>query len=64
MEVDPQGRSAQEVIGLWDYVSDRLEKNFRRTIFASPAMPLTASGHRPAAVNRSGNGFGRRVVSS
>ena len=57
MEVDPNGRSAREVIELWDYISDRLEKNFRRTVFAAPgaAAPLRASP-RPVG------GFGRRVV--
>jgi chromosome partitioning protein len=28
MEVDPKGKSAREVEELWDYISDRLEKNF------------------------------------
>jgi chromosome partitioning protein len=57
MEVDPEGRSAQEVIALWHYVADRLEKNFRRTIFAAPnAMSPMASAHRPQG------GFGRRVA--
>ena len=36
MEVDPEGRSAKEVVELWEYISDRLEKNFRRTVFAAP----------------------------
>ena len=36
MEVDPEGRSAAEVTALWKYISDRLEKNFRRTVFAAP----------------------------
>jgi chromosome partitioning protein len=57
MEVDPGGRSAREVAELWDYVADRLEKNFRRTVFAAPggfgAHSVTA---RPPS------GFGRRVV--
>ena len=57
MEVDPKGRSAREVVELWDYISDRLEKNFRRTVFAAPgAGPVTASSPRPVG------GFGRRVV--
>jgi chromosome partitioning protein len=42
---------------LWDYISDRLEKNFRRTVFSAPGGPaLHASAPRPAS------GFGRRVV--
>jgi chromosome partitioning protein len=55
MEVDPNGRSAREVTELWDYISDRLEKNFRRTVFAAPgaAQPITP---RPVG------GFGRRVA--
>lgn len=61
MEVDPNGRSAQEVTTLWNYVSDRLEKNFRRTVFAPPASiaPSQGGGYRPA-----GGGFGRRVAGS
>ncbi|MEO8723120.1 MAG: ParA family protein [Sphingobium sp.] len=60
MEVNPGGRSAQEIEQLWTYISDRLEKNFRRTVFAVPsAHAATATmGHRPA-----GGGFGRRVAS-
>ena len=57
MEIDPQGRSAQEVVALWAYVADRLEKNFRRTVFSAPAVP---HGFVP---NRQAGGFGRRVVS-
>ncbi len=58
MEIDPNGRSAREVTELWDYISDRLEKNFRRTIFSAPGAGYAASPvmSRPAA------GFGRRVV--
>ena len=56
MEVDPKSRSAKEVVDLWDYISDRLEKNFRRTVFAAPGgAPQYASAPRAA-------GFGRRVV--
>jgi chromosome partitioning protein len=55
MEVDAKSKSAQEMADLWSYVSDRLEKNFRRTVFAAPGMAAVA-GVRPA------NGFGRRVV--
>lgn len=60
MEVEPEGRSAQEIIALWHYVADRLEKNFRRTVFAAPgAVP-----HHPQApgVHRPQGGFGRRVA--
>lgn len=55
MEVDPKGRSAAEIAELWSYVSDRLEKNFRRTVFAAPKPGATPA--RPQ-----GAGFGRRVV--
>ena len=59
MEVDPNGRSAAEVTALWNYISDRLEKNFRRTVFAAPSAVTAIPGaSRPAA------GFGRRVVGS
>ena len=58
MEIDPQGRSASEVTELWDYISDRLEKNFRRTVFAAPGA---APGIAPASPRPVG-GFGRRVV--
>jgi chromosome partitioning protein len=58
MEVDPNGRSAREVTELWDYISDRLEKNFRRTVFAAPnqAQGISVSSPRPVG------GFGRRVM--
>src|SRR5215213_709041 len=58
MEVDPNGRSAAEVVSLWNYISDRLEKNFRRTVFAAPnqAQGIAVSSPRPVG------GFGRRVV--
>ena len=59
MEVDPKGRSAQEVVALWAYVSDRLEKNFRRTVFAAPASVTMLPG-----VSRPQGGFGRRVAGS
>ena len=43
MEIDPNGRSAGEIQELWRYLSDRLEKNFRRTVFQPrqgvPAVP-------------------------
>lgn len=55
MEVDPRSKSAAEIAELWTYVHDRLEKNFRRTVFAAPAA---ANGFAPG---RQG-GFGRRVV--
>ena len=57
MEVDAKSKSAVEVESLWSYVSDRLEKNFRRTVFAVPAAAAPFAGARPAG------GFGRRVVS-
>ncbi|MES2753031.1 MAG: ParA family protein [Pseudomonadota bacterium] len=57
MEVDPNGRSAAEITALWEYVADRLEKNFRRTVFTPPAQTFAA--HAPVR----GGGFGRRVVS-
>jgi chromosome partitioning protein len=53
MEVDPRGRSAIEVEQLWGYVGDRLEKNFRRTVFS---VPQASAAARPGAA-----GFGRRV---
>jgi chromosome partitioning protein len=58
MEVDPNGRSANEVVALWSYISDRLEKNFRRTVFTAPAAAASQFG-----VARQAGGFGRRVVS-
>jgi len=58
MEVEPNGRSAQEVQALWAYIADRLEKNFRRTVFAAPtAQPGGFPAQRPAM-----GGFGRRVI--
>jgi chromosome partitioning protein len=57
MEVDPDGKSAEEIRSLWSYISDRLEKNFRRTVFSAPAAPTPQFGVRPL-----GGGFGRRVA--
>lgn len=57
MELEANGKSAKEISGLWNYISDRLEKNFRRTVFAAPAA-TTGIG----AVRSSTGGFGRRVV--
>ena len=56
MEVDPNSRSAQEVTLLWDYIADRLEKNFRRTVFAVPHAAVQNGSMRPMG------GFGRRGV--
>jgi chromosome partitioning protein len=58
MEVDPKGKSAGEVVALWEYISDRLEKNFRRTVFAAPGASPGVSAAAPRPVG----GFGRRVV--
>ncbi|HEX8555945.1 MAG TPA: ParA family protein [Sphingomonas sp.] len=55
MEVDPKGKSAAEVTALWSYIADRLEKNFRRTVFAAP-------GHGMAQRPTAAAGFGRRGV--
>ena len=62
MEVDPGGRSAVEVEQLWSFVSDRLEKNFRRTVFAAPNMGNGAAPVGPRVGQP--QGFGRRVVGS
>jgi chromosome partitioning protein len=62
MEVDPHGRSAEEVTELWRYISDRLEKNFRRTVFSIPQSGGLAAPGRAYAPGGSGGGFGRRGV--
>ena len=56
MEVDETSKSAAEVVALWDYIADRLEKNFRRTVFS---VPNASAGFGGRAAN---GGFGRRVV--
>ena len=58
MEVDPKGKSAAEVRELWEYISDRLEKNFRRTVFSAP----TGGPVPHALAQRPAPGFGRRVI--
>ena len=58
MDFDPNGKSAKEIEAIWSYVADRLERNFRRTVF-SPSG-LQAVTPRPAVA---GGGFGRRVAS-
>lgn len=57
MEVDPKGRSANEVVQLWSYISDRLEKNFRRTVFS-----VSSNGAVSHGAPRPLGGFGRRVI--
>lgn len=57
MEVEPTSRSSQEIAALWGFVSDRLEKNFRRTVFAAPN-----AGAQLAGVHRGAGGFGRRMA--
>jgi len=57
MEVNPSSKSAKEVAELWEYIADRLEKNFRRTVFNAPRAAVPGIPQRAAA------GFGRRVVS-
>lgn len=58
MEIDPDGKSAAEIHELWGYISDRLEKNFRRTVFSSPKFATQQrTVQRPVA-----GGFGRRVT--
>ena len=57
MDFAPKGRSAQEIEQLWTYVADRLERNFRRTVF-SPTHAVAA------AMTRQASGFGRRVMGS
>ena len=58
MEVDPNGRSRRRSPQLWTYISDRLEKNFRRTVFSAPA----AAANPQVAAARPMGGFGRRVI--
>jgi chromosome partitioning protein len=60
MEVDPSGKSAAEVEELWRYVHDRLEKNFRRTVFNAPGT-MAASMPRPGLAPAVG-GFGRKAA--
>ncbi len=55
MECDKNSKSAAEVADLWRYVSDRLERNFRRTVFNVP-------GSMTAAAPRAAGGFGRRAA--
>ncbi len=59
MEVDPKGRSSQEIAALWNYLADRLEKNFRRTVFATPGNTFASQ----PGLARPAGGFGRRVAS-
>ena len=56
MEVNPNSKSAKEVVELWAYIADRLEKNFRRTVFNGPRARAIGVPQRAA------QGFGRRVV--
>ena len=53
MDFAAEGRSAKEIEALWTYIADRLERNFRRTVFST--------GH-PVMTPRQTGSFGRRVV--
>ena len=55
MDLDPKGKSAREIEGLWNYIADRLERNFRRTIFTVNSV---------VPPQRQVGGFGRRVAGS
>lgn len=55
MDLDPKGKSAREIEALWSYIADRMERNFRRTVFTVP---------QSAPPQRLTGGFGRRVVAS
>lgn len=55
MDLDPKGKSAREIETLWTYIADRLERNFRRTVFTPTKAAMTP--RQPA-------GFGRRVFGS
>jgi chromosome partitioning protein len=57
MEIEPDGKSAEEIKELWAYIADRLEKNFRRTVFNAPGQPVAVAQPRAAG------GFGRKAVS-
>jgi chromosome partitioning protein len=56
METEPGGKSATEVEALWSYIHDRLERNFRRTVFNAPGT-MAAAPSRPAT-----GGFGRKAA--
>lgn len=57
MEVNPKGPSAREIAALWTYINDKLEKNFRRTVFQSSAPQRRDIFARNSA-------FGRRQAAS
>src|SRR5687768_614248 len=59
MERSEERRVGKEVVALWHYIADRLEKNFRRTIFAAPG---TGAAHPVPGAHRPQGGFGRRVA--
>ncbi|WP_156679010.1 ParA family protein [Sphingomonas profundi] len=46
IENRPGERAAREMDELWNYVSGRLEKNFRRTVFAVPRVAAGGFGRR------------------
>jgi len=51
MELDPDSPSAKEIEDLWEYLSDRLNRGFRRTVF-QPAVSHVGPSR----------GFGRRTA--
>lgn len=53
MELAPKSKSAAEIETLWQYISERLEKNFRRTVFQHQTITRRDTTAR---------GFGKRQV--
>jgi chromosome partitioning protein len=51
MELNPNSKSVEEIVTLWSYLYDRIENNFRRTVF-QPGTRWPATQPR--------GGFGRR----
>jgi chromosome partitioning protein len=57
LDVAPHGDAAQAIIGIWDSLSQRLDRNFRRTAFGTHVAGATPFFQRQAAMP-----FGRRVL--
>lgn len=57
LDIDPDGAASASVMGIWDGICQRLDRNFRRTAFGTGAAGLA-----PLFQRHSATPFGRRVL--
>jgi chromosome partitioning protein len=63
MEVDPNGKSAEEIKGLWDYIAQRLARLDTAPVEVGESVVHTNSFRNLNSLGREVPIFGRRAVS-